>query len=243
VLHIRWCYSSRTSRSWWITQSTQHYRRGCNNIPSFLQRNTPIACSLCEGWTRHDLYILVTAPFCCDRKPRAARAQSFASWQQATIEIMLAISLTIACPRYTYDGVILHTHPGRGESHNQRNTTGEVATLPLSIQKECKRVEMENLSRGGKFSRWILASLVMSKISFLWSLLKEFLYYSRVVDTLFNVELIKPWVNTLLSDNKTEREIERKRAGLSFLVVNLGTPTKLTSALAELSYTCAVLLL
>jgi len=50
-------------------------------------------------------------------------------------------------------------------------------------------------------------------------------------------------VNTLLSDNKTEREIERKRAGLSFLVVNLGTPTKLTSALAELSYTCAVLLL
>ena len=27
--------SSRTSRSWWITQSTQHHRRGCNNIPPF----------------------------------------------------------------------------------------------------------------------------------------------------------------------------------------------------------------
>ena len=25
-----WCYSSRTSRSWWITQSTQHHRSGCN---------------------------------------------------------------------------------------------------------------------------------------------------------------------------------------------------------------------
>ena len=29
---------------------------------------------------------------------------------------------------YMY-GVVLHAHPVRGESHNQRNTTGEVATL------------------------------------------------------------------------------------------------------------------
>jgi len=28
---------------------------------------------------------------------------------------------------YMY-GVVLHAHPVRGESHNQRNTTGEVAT-------------------------------------------------------------------------------------------------------------------
>jgi len=27
-----WGYSSRTSRSWWITQSTQHYRTGCNKM-------------------------------------------------------------------------------------------------------------------------------------------------------------------------------------------------------------------
>ena len=40
------------------------HRRGCNNIPSFLQRTTRIARSLCEGWTRHDLHILVTAPLC-----------------------------------------------------------------------------------------------------------------------------------------------------------------------------------
>jgi len=26
-------------------------------------------------------------------------------------------------------GVVLYAHPVRGESHNQRNTTGEVATL------------------------------------------------------------------------------------------------------------------
>jgi len=68
---------------------------------------------------------------CCDRKSRAACAQSFAPWQQATIEIMLAISLTVACSRYTYDGVFLHAHPFRGESYNQRNTAGEVATNVL----------------------------------------------------------------------------------------------------------------
>jgi len=57
-----------------------------------------------------------------------ACAQSFAPWQQATIESMLAISLTIACSRYVYNSVILHAHPVRGESHNQRNAAGEVAT-------------------------------------------------------------------------------------------------------------------
>jgi len=30
ALHILWCYSSRTSCSWWITQSTQRHQRGCN---------------------------------------------------------------------------------------------------------------------------------------------------------------------------------------------------------------------
>jgi len=29
--YIYWCYSSRISCSWWITQSTQHHRRGCNS--------------------------------------------------------------------------------------------------------------------------------------------------------------------------------------------------------------------
>jgi len=73
--------------------------------------------------------------YCCDRKSRAACAQSFALWQQATTEIKLAISLTIACSRYIYYGFILHAHPVRGESHNQRNATGEVATLRLCFIK------------------------------------------------------------------------------------------------------------
>jgi len=42
---------------------------------------------------------------------------------------MLAISLTIACSRYTYNGVMLYAHPVRGESHNQRNATREVVTI------------------------------------------------------------------------------------------------------------------
>jgi len=40
---------------------------------------------------------------------------------------MLAISLIIASSRYIYNGAIFHAHPVRGESHNQRITTGEVA--------------------------------------------------------------------------------------------------------------------
>jgi len=43
LLHVRATYiyfcSSRTSRSWWITQSTQHHRRGCNKP---LQPNSSI---------------------------------------------------------------------------------------------------------------------------------------------------------------------------------------------------------
>ena len=35
--------------------------------------------------------------------------------------------LLLARATYMY-GVVLHAHPVRGESHNQRNTTGEVAT-------------------------------------------------------------------------------------------------------------------
>ena len=132
--HIYFC-SLHTSRSWWITQSMQHHRRDCNNIPSFLQRTTPITRSLCEGWTRHDLHILVTAAFCCNRKSRAACAQSFAKRQQATIEIMCR-NLSYYClltPRvYIF---VLRAHLIRGESHNQRNTTGEVATQPFFQQK------------------------------------------------------------------------------------------------------------
>jgi len=32
VPHMYGCYSSRTSRSWWIAHSTQRQRRGCNSM-------------------------------------------------------------------------------------------------------------------------------------------------------------------------------------------------------------------
>ena len=39
-------------------------------------------------------------------------------------------SILLLLARATHNGVILHAHPVCGESHNQRNTTGEVATGP-----------------------------------------------------------------------------------------------------------------
>jgi len=37
--------------------------------------------------------------------------------------------------RATYmNGVVLHAHPFRGESHIQRNTTGQVATVPAKMR-------------------------------------------------------------------------------------------------------------
>jgi len=63
------------------------------------------------------LYLL---PFyCCDRKSRAACAQSFALWQQATIEIMhrnLSYYCLLAPRIYIF---VLCAHPVCGESHNQ----------------------------------------------------------------------------------------------------------------------------
>ena len=50
---------------------------------------------------------------------------------------MLAISLSIACSRYIYYGV--YAHPVRGESHNQRNTTGAVATTSPPFYNEPHR--------------------------------------------------------------------------------------------------------
>jgi len=71
---------------------------------------------------------------CCDRKSRAACAQSFAPWQQATIEITRRDHSNIASSRHLHTCTcifVLRAHPVRGESHNQRNTTGKVAT-PLT---------------------------------------------------------------------------------------------------------------
>jgi len=41
-----WCYSSCTSRSWWITQSTQHHRRGCNSTYKSSHFQRTLRCHL-----------------------------------------------------------------------------------------------------------------------------------------------------------------------------------------------------
>jgi len=46
---------------------------------------------------------------CCDRKARAARAQSFTMWQQATIEISRCAHFIFACSHHIYMGVLYFT--------------------------------------------------------------------------------------------------------------------------------------
>jgi len=104
-----WCYSLCTSRLWWIAHSMQCQPRGCENIPSFLQRTAPIACAFCESCTWHGLHILVTAPFYCDQKALMASAQSFTLWQQATIEIIQRDFSVIAYSHHIYM-VLFFTH-------------------------------------------------------------------------------------------------------------------------------------
>jgi len=131
-----WCCTSRTSRSWWITHSTQRPRRGCNNIPSFSQQTASITHSFCEGFTQHDLHILVTAPFCCDQKARAAWcAQRFTLWAASNnrdhVPQSLYYLVSRACSRHIYvvlTVVLRAHHPVRGESHIQCSDNGEVAT-------------------------------------------------------------------------------------------------------------------
>jgi len=47
---------------------------------------------------------------------------------------MITLSLLVRAT-YMY-GVVLHAHPFCGESHNQHNTTGEVATVPYIVAAE-----------------------------------------------------------------------------------------------------------
>ena len=79
---------------------------------------------------------------CCDRKSRAACAQRFAPRQQATIEIMgcnLSYYCLLAPSVYIF---VLRAGPVRGESHNQRNITGEVATTFPPFYNEPHRLHV-----------------------------------------------------------------------------------------------------
>ena len=95
--------------------------------PPFLQRTTPIARSLREGWTPHDLHILVTAPFVAIGNPewhgaklRTVAASNNRDYPTRSLYYCLFVPHT-----YIF---VLRAQPVHGESHNQRNTTGQAAT-------------------------------------------------------------------------------------------------------------------
>jgi len=73
---------------------------------------------LCEGFTQYDLHILVTAPFCCDRKDRAASGQSFTSHcgskqQSSPDEITLVVAIRKYSQLFTRFTSIVRGHPPR----------------------------------------------------------------------------------------------------------------------------------
>ena len=80
-------------------------REVATTSPTFSQQTAPITRPFCEGFTQHDFHILATAPFCCDRKVRAACAQSLALSQQATIEFTCRNHSIIACSHDIYMGL------------------------------------------------------------------------------------------------------------------------------------------
>jgi len=58
--------------------------------------------------------------------------------KQQWISHAMITRLLLVRATYMY-GVVLHTHPIRGESHNQRNTTGKVATTSPPFHNEPHR--------------------------------------------------------------------------------------------------------
>jgi len=81
-------------------------------VSAYIQHCIKKCVPFCDFW-----------PPCCDILATALAAA------RKQYRSCVAISLTIACSRYIYNGADVHAHPVRGESHNQRNATGEVATV------------------------------------------------------------------------------------------------------------------
>jgi len=73
------------------------------------------------SWSQHH-FVAIGNP---ERHMR--KALHCGSKQQQSSHAMITLLLLVRAT-YMY-GVVLHAHPVRGESHNQCNTTGEVATI------------------------------------------------------------------------------------------------------------------
>ena len=74
------------------------------------------------SWSQHH-FVAIGNP-----EQRMRKASHCGSKHQYSSHAMITLLLLVRAT-YMY-GIVLQTHPVRGESHNQRNTTGEVATLP-----------------------------------------------------------------------------------------------------------------
>jgi len=127
--YMQWCYSSRTSRSWWITQSTperlqQHpflFATNHTDRTFFVWKLN----SLRPPHPGHSTILLQS-------ETRSACAQSFAPWQQATIETMrrnhsyyCLLALHIQCrysSRTSCSWWITQSTPERLQQHHARAT-------------------------------------------------------------------------------------------------------------------------
>ena len=106
-----------------------------------------------------------------DHPTRSLSSSPFASTincspgSQALLEVThqdhsIGISLLLLVRATYMYGVVLHAHPVRGESHNQRNTTREVATIGLGCSvKSCTFLKMDvDGTHGTRVFHWSLNS-------------------------------------------------------------------------------------
>ena len=94
-------------------------------------------------------YVWILSLFCCDRKSWVACAQSFAPWQQATIEITRRDHSIIACSHHAYiflffahipfvvNHTINATPPERLQQFLQKNGVRWVNRRPFLLFMEC----------------------------------------------------------------------------------------------------------
>jgi len=86
-----------------------------SNFSPFVPKSAERFSALVEHFCFGGICVAIVVERVGDRKARAASAQSFTLWQQATMEITCHDHPIIACSRHVYMGVVLRTHPVRGE--------------------------------------------------------------------------------------------------------------------------------
>jgi len=85
--------------------------------PLLFTTTAPIARSLYKGWTRHDLHILVTAPFCCYQKSASSICAKLRTVAASNNRVHMLWSLYYCLFAPCIYIAVLCTPPVRGESH------------------------------------------------------------------------------------------------------------------------------